>query len=314
MKITIDTKTNKFLFGQNNKMFNQLSYDKQQEVEKYMRSFLDENTNMTMYDEDSIWMSYRYCIGRHTIAAHTRAKEIWDYCKNKVSKNTNKFKSFAQDINKEIENSLRFINPIFHFPFTSNNEIYAPAIDVFCEFLIEFDIQSKEDLLKYRDVNVIPTDNERGYKFETVTWDDYLKNKVYQILKKAFDTDITMDFAWNYFNEWRQNNSVHADFFTEFNNLTIQLPKIEYYSLNDVEDLFIWNDLVHAFNDKFHHKSILNDGSEVEWFWSWTDNLEKHDDGYYYKSFGYRRVRVPIDNWHRESNYIPDKSIKTDIY
>ena len=35
MKITIDTKTNKFLFGQNNKMFNQLSYDKQKEVEKY---------------------------------------------------------------------------------------------------------------------------------------------------------------------------------------------------------------------------------------------------------------------------------------
>ena len=87
-----------------------------------------------------------------------------------------------------------------------------------------------------------------------------------------------------------------------------------YFELNDVEDLFIWNDLVHAFSDKFHHKSILNDGSEVEWFWSWTDNLERHDDGYYYKSFGYRRVRVPIDNWHRESNYIPDKSIKTDIY
>ena len=37
MKITIDTKTNKFLFGQNNKMFNQLSYDKQKEVEKYIK-------------------------------------------------------------------------------------------------------------------------------------------------------------------------------------------------------------------------------------------------------------------------------------
>ena len=31
---------------------------------------------MTQYEEDCVWMSYRYCIGRHTIASHCHAGDI----------------------------------------------------------------------------------------------------------------------------------------------------------------------------------------------------------------------------------------------
>ena len=36
----------------------------------------EEPKEMSMYEEDLIWMSYRYCIGRHTIAASMHAGEI----------------------------------------------------------------------------------------------------------------------------------------------------------------------------------------------------------------------------------------------
>ena len=33
-----------------------------------------------------MWMSYRYCIGRHTIASHMHATDIWQNCKGNRSK------------------------------------------------------------------------------------------------------------------------------------------------------------------------------------------------------------------------------------
>ena len=57
--------------------------------------------------EDSIWMSYRYCIGRKTIAAVSRAADIARYAKY-LSENRRKFN--AKDIRNEISYTLRFSN------------------------------------------------------------------------------------------------------------------------------------------------------------------------------------------------------------
>ena len=89
----------------------------------------------------------------------------------------------------------------------------------------------------------------------------------------------------------------------------------DYFYFNDIEDLFVWNDLVHLFDIEHHHKSILIDGSECEWFWTWTEKSEKREDGYYYKAFGYKKIRVPVDKWNGlVTTYIPDESIKEDLY
>jgi hypothetical protein len=85
--------------------------------------------------------------------------------------------------------------------------------------------------------------------------------------------------------------------------------------MHDIEDLFVWNDLVHCFDYEHHHKSILTNGEEVEWFWSWSSNTEEKEPNKFYKTFGYHKIRVPVNKWNGEySCYIPDDSIKNDIY
>ena len=313
MKITIDTKTGILKVG--SKTFEELDKYKQDEVESKLRGFLISNTQLTDYEEDCMWMSYRYCVGRHTIASHMHASEIWKHCKGRMSKERQLFTAY--DINREVEMSLSFMKPYFHFPITSLNRIYTSAIDIVCQFIQEYDIKSESEFIKYRDVHVILSDNERGYKFETVTWEEWLRPQVHKIVSEYYgNIDMSEDFAWKYFETWRNGKEMtQEEMINGFKKITSDMPNIEHYYMHDLEDLFVWNDLVHCFDYEHHHKSILVDGSEVEWFWSWTNNSEQHDDGYYYRTFGYRPIRVPVNEWNGSySKYIPDDSIKEDIY
>lgn len=59
--------------------------------------------------EDFIWMSYRYCIGRKTIAAHQHAGTIADLMFKNLDKFDNdRIEFMAQDIRREILESIRF--------------------------------------------------------------------------------------------------------------------------------------------------------------------------------------------------------------
>ena len=288
---------------------------KQEHINNVLRQFLIDNTQLTDYEEDCMWMSYRYCIGRHTGASTMHAENIWKNCKGRMSSERELFTAF--DINREIERCLSFIKPYFHFPLTSLNKIYTSAVDIVCEFMEDYNIKSIEDFIKYRDIHVILTDNERGYKFETVTWEEWLRPKVWEIVSNYYgNKDMSQDFAWKYFETWKSGKKMEQEeMIKAFEKLTIDMPKAENYYFHDLEDLFVWNDLVHAFDWEHHHKSVLIDNSTVEWFWTWTENVELHDDGHYYKAFGYKKVRVPIDKWKANiCTYIPNESIIKDLY
>lgn len=315
MKITIDTKDLTCKAG--SKTYGDLTKEKQQEVENTLRDFLLKNTDLTDYETDSMWMSYRYCIGRHTIASHMRAIDIWKHCKGRISKEDQLFNAF--DMNREIEDKLRFgyTLPSFHFPITSLNRIYATAVDIVCQFFEDYNITSKEELCKYRDVNIILSDNERGYKTEVTTWEEYLRPQVHKIMKTQFGNDaMSEDYAWDYFCKWRDKKLTADDTVnTEFKKISKNMPDVNYCYLFDFEDLFIWNDLINLFDYEHHHKSLLTNGEEVEWFWTWTDKDEKREDGNFYKAFGYKKIRVPVNDWDGVSTvWIPDESIKENIY
>ena len=313
MKITIDTKTGEI--KSQGKLFQELDEVKRNVAESFIRNFLRKNTQLTDYEEDCMWMSYRYCIGRHTIASHMHAGSIWRNCQHRMSSERQLFTAF--DINREIENSIGFMKPYFHFPLTSLNRIYTPAVDIVCEFLEEYDIHSIEEFIKYRNVAIILTDNERGYKFETITWEEWLRPQVLKICQDYWQNDCMLeDFAWKLFTRWQNKEDLGNDVVPEkFKQLTKDMPDKNHYFMHDFEDLFVWNDLVHCFDYEHHHKSILNDGSEVEWFWSWTNKTEKREDGNYYQTFGYKKIRVPVNEWNGNvTTYIPDESIKEDIY
>lgn len=312
MKIVFDTKTNDVKIG--GKGVNELTDSQKSIVAEYMRNYLIQNTKLTDYEEDCMWMSYRYCIGRHTIASSMHAGHIWNNCKERMSKERQLFTAF--DINREIERCFVFKKPYFHFPLTSLNRIYTSAVDIFCEFMEDYNIQNEDDLLKYRDVHIILTDNERGYKFETVTWDEWLAPRVLKICRDFYNNDVlSEDCASKTFQAWIDNADDFGALGNKFEELTKDMPNKEHYYMHDFEDLFVWNDLVHCFDFEHHHQSILVDGTLCEWFWSWTNKTEQHEDGMYYRAFGYKKIRVPIDRWNGNvTTYIPDESIKEDIF
>ena len=313
MKVTIDSKTGEVKV--NGKLLKDAPEHYKTIAEFSLRLAYQDNYPMTDYEEDCMWMSYRYCIGRHTIASAMHANDIWKNCRGRMSKERELFTAF--DINRSVEDSLRFREPYFHFPITSLNRIYGTAVDIVCEFMEEYNINSIEDFIKYRDIDVILTDNERGYKFETTTWEEWLRPEVHKIVSKYYDnSDMSEDFAWKYFESWKSGKEMHQrEMIDVFKKLTIDMPNKEHYYMYDFEDLFVWNDLVHCFDYEHHHKSILTDGTECEWFWSWMHKSEQHEDGYFYRTFGYERIRVPVDKWNGiTTTWIPDENIKENIY
>lgn len=278
MKITIDSKTNQVKVGRRN--FEELSDAYKGAVVKILEQFR-KSQPLSDYEEDSMWMSYRYCIGRHTIAAHQRASDIAKECYGRMSDERSIFTAY--DINKEIENQFTFGigGPEFHFPSTPQNRIYTSALDIYFQFLEDFNIKSKEDLLRNpKVVEVILTDNERGYKFETKTYEECA----------SMCAGATAD--------------------------SLRSKSVDYFFMSGVQDLMIWNDLVHLFDKEHHHKSILVDGSEVEWFWTYVQGSTQKEDGKWYTDdFKYQRVRVPVDKWNGyRTVWIPDESIKEDLY
>jgi len=313
MKVIIDTKTGEAKI--NGKLIKDASEHNKQLARTALNNAICDNYPLSDYEEDCMWMSYRYCVGRHTIAASMHAPVIWKHCKGRMSDERSLFTAF--DINREIESSMAFIKPYFHFPLTSLNRIYTSAIDIFCQFLEDYKIEDIADLIKYRDVHIKLSDNDRGYTFETVMWEEWLRPQVLDIVSKYYGNDaMSEDFAWKYFENWASGEKMNQEeMIKEFERITRDMPTEERYYMHDIEDLFVWNDLVHCFDYEHHHKSILTDGSEVEWFWSWTNKTVQKEDGYYYRTFGYKKIRVPVNEWNGScSSYIPDESIKEDIY
>lgn len=311
MKVTVDTKTGEVKV--NGKLLKDAPEHYKAIAEYSLRQAYEDNYPLSDYEEDCMWMSYRYCIGRHTIASHMHANDIWQNCKGRMSKERELFTAF--DINREIEDKLRFGAgaPEWHFPITSLNRIYTSAIDIFCEFFEDFNIKSKEDYLKYYTIDIMLADNERGYKIETTTWDEKLQSMI-PVFKEVYDIDNVKDIV-SFIKIMRQKSIDDVD--SRIRWIIRSYPNPEYFYFNDIEDLFVWNDLVHCFDHEHHHKSILTDGTECEWFWTWTRKCKeiKDESGKYFFTSEYEKIRVPIDKWNGSiTTWIPDGSIKEDLY
>ena len=145
MKIIIDSKNGEVKV--NGKKIEDAPSHYKQIAEYSLRLAYQDHFPLTEYEMDCMWMSYRYCIGRHTIASHMHAQDIWKNCKGRMSNERALFNAF--DINREIEMSLLYMRPNFRFPITSLNRIYTPAVDIVCQFILDYNIKSIEDFIKY---------------------------------------------------------------------------------------------------------------------------------------------------------------------
>ena len=318
MKITIDEKTG--IVKKGNTEFKDLKLGEAEHVIRVLERALYNNSKLSEWDIDSMWMSYRYCIGRHTIASHSRAGDIAKHCYGRMSKEKSIFNAY--DMNRCIEDQIRFFKVNFWFPLGPQNRIYTSALDIFCQFIEDFNITTKEELLKYKDVHIKLADNERGYVFETVTWEEWLRPQILELCKKVYNNDaMSEDFAWNHYQQWLVKKYDFGELGNKFTELIKNMPNIEHFYLTDIDDLMVWNDLVHLFDIEHHHKSILTDGTECEWFWTYTHDTYKCIDEYSgkevwrMKEIGYRKIRVPVDKFNGITTcYIPDEAIKKDLY
>lgn len=310
MKIVFDTEKDTIKVG--SKTFGiDMANEKQDEIISKLRGFVKNNSQMTEYETDSMWMSYRYCIGRHTIASHMRAGDIAEQCYGRMSPERSIFNAY--DINREIEDRLRWScgGPEWHFPVTSLNKIYTSAIDIFCQFVEDYNIKTKADYLKYYSIDVILADNERGYKIETTTWEEKLATV--PTFEELYGIK-TVEQIIEKIKELKKNSTDNLD--ARIRWIVLNYPNEEYFTLSNIEDLFVWNNLVHLFDIEHHHKSVLVDGSECVWYWSYTHDTEQREDGYFYrKEIGYKRIRVPVDaRIGSVTTWIPDENIINDLY
>lgn len=257
------------------------------------KKFMEDSPIMSEYEQDLLFGAWRYYIGRQTILAHAMGGDIGKYSYGRFPNNDRQLFA-AYDINREVEQQLAFGHPSFYFPCTSLNRIHVTAIDVYCEFIRDFNIKKAADLAQYKDIRIeYDYSKPAGYKVNAETWDEYYEREINSLKGK--------------YNQFSDEYQAEVDKLDEY--IKRWKPNLDHYYLFDFEKLFIWNHLIHLFDTEHHYKAKLIDGSECEYFWSWMEVYGTGDD------VRYEKRRIPIDAFMANSTviaYIPDESILED--
>lgn len=119
---------------------------------------------LSMYEEDLVWMSYRYCIGRHTIAAAMHAGNIASNAYSKLSKARRNFMAF--DIRREIDSQLSFSQANFFIDTClkrQDNPNYRP-LEMFLEIVNSNGIKNGNDYKKVKSIHVDDNGSSVEYK------------------------------------------------------------------------------------------------------------------------------------------------------
>lgn len=106
---------------------------KKQDVNEYGK------VPLTEYEDSCMWMSYRYCIGRHTIAAHAHAHDLARNCYKRMSHDRMKF--IAKDIRKEMADSLSWT-----YNFRIEDYDLAHMFEIFGKMINDFKIHDNDRL------------------------------------------------------------------------------------------------------------------------------------------------------------------------
>lgn len=111
---------------------------------------------LTQYEIDCVWMSYRYCIGRHSIVSHCHAEDI---AKNAYGRMTPERTQFMSDgINNEIHSQLHFDKFVDMGWYWNIPKTHFKPLDVLYSILNDESVNSVE---KFRQIKSIVVDWNR---------------------------------------------------------------------------------------------------------------------------------------------------------
>lgn len=187
------------------------------------RKYIPIDNKLSQYEEDCIWMSYRYCIGRHTIAAHMHAGEIAAHAYGRMSDERTQFMS--QDINREIAHILNV-----HDWFEFDNEWSIPKseyrpLDLLYRCLNDVNIHSNEELRKIKNITAIYDKGRWVFDIHHYKHGDNVRSlsdiqdlEVWQQLANLFDLEghkmcrLKDDTFCEYYECWKMNGSEYKKY------------------------------------------------------------------------------------------------------
>lgn len=126
------------------------------------------------FNEDFIWMSYRYCIGRHTIAAHYHAETIANSVYGKVTDARMEF--FSEDICSCINDQISYKNFI-DFGYVPKDK-FKP-LDIVCSVLSEEKIDSIEKLKSIKSISIDWDNKDEKFKYSLYYFNENDKDRNY---------------------------------------------------------------------------------------------------------------------------------------
>lgn len=150
---------------------------------------------LSSFEEDCIWMSYRYCIGRSTIAAHMHAGAIAEHIYDKMS--TERLEFMSEDICREIYDRLKW-NNLIDMGWYGNipKERFKP-LDVVYEVLGKENIDSLEGLRDIKKIRIDWDDTTKEYIHE-ITWvnpETKIKDYGYLSFSSLHDLEVWQKLA-----------------------------------------------------------------------------------------------------------------------
>ena len=107
-----------------------------------------ESNMLSEYELDNIYMSYRYCIGRHTIASHCHAGDIANNAYGRMTKERMQF--ISKDINQEIYDKLHIHNWFIVANWWNTKNIRP--LDVFYQCLKDIGLKTYDDIKKIKGI------------------------------------------------------------------------------------------------------------------------------------------------------------------
>ena len=149
---------------------------------------------LTQYEEDCVWMSYRYCIGRHTIASHCHAEDIARNAYGRMTPERTQF--ISDDINNEIHSQLHYGNFVDMGWYGNVPKTHFKPLDVLYSILNKESINSLE---KFRQIKSIAIDwnrEKQDYDYSIYYFQDNDKNKDYnRSLWDIMDLEVWQQLA-----------------------------------------------------------------------------------------------------------------------
>lgn len=187
--------------------------------------------------DDCVWMSCRYCIGRHTIAAHSHAADIANNIYDPAEKNRLAF--YAKDINQEIYNILH-INNFLDCDYVYNipKEKFKP-LEILYRGFKECGIDNSDKLKKLETLEVYYEHSTGEFKYRAIMH-QYADN--YKSLWDIQDLEIWQRLA-NYFNIDEPKTCTLND--------DTECQYYEFLSLNSYGSTFTFNEYKIPISRKF---------------------------------------------------------------